>query len=334
VLSKLREPGCTSIEQPPITASAGRVRSLVQVAKSLRTFHQTRGKIRPIEIKRIVRPMRGGSQSRLIEGEDGLFYVAKFTGNPQGTRTLANEWITQSIMSHLGVSTPPLSILRLPKNLRNEALAFDVGDKKKPVEGEWHLGSLCPVNPETKVIFDFLPRRLLKNVSNLNDFAKALVVDRWLYQLDQRQAVFVHERGLAAGEISFRAHFIDHGMAFAGSAWELREATGNGLYMDRVVYSLINMPEICEETVAQIEALTEEQTFSALATLPDCWLSYGDREELRRLVENLYKNRSRLRRTVTNQIASLALNAVAKMEKKGIGCAGRPAISARVAYGT
>ena len=171
-------------------------------------------------------------------------------------------------MSYLSISTPPLRILRLPDNLRTEALSFEIGENKIPVDGEWHLGSLGPVNPQTKVIFDFLPRRLLEKISNLNDFARVFVVDRWLYQLDQRQAVFVRERRSAAGQIRLRAHFIDHGMAFAGSAWELREATGQGLYINRGVYSLVNMPKICEETVLQIERLSEKQVFSSLATLP------------------------------------------------------------------
>jgi hypothetical protein len=236
-------------------------------------------------------------------------------------------------MSYLSISTSPLRILRLPDNLRTEELSFEIGDNNIPVDGEWHLGSLCPVNPQTKVIFDFLPRRLLEKVSNLNDFARVFVVDRWLFQLDQRQAVFVRERRSGAGQIRFRAHFIDHGMAFAGSAWELREATGHGLYMDRGVYSLVNMPQICEETVSQIERLSKKQLFSPLATIPKGWLSSDDREELNRLLENLYKNTSRLRRIVASQLASLSPNAGAGLDKKGMGCVGRPATPASAAYG-
>jgi len=337
MLSNFREPCSTSLLQPPVTTSdllCDAVEPHIQVNTSLPAFHPTKRQTRAVDIKRIVRPVRGGSQARLVEGQDGRFYVAKFAGNPQGHRTLVNEWITQSILSHLGIATPRLRILRLPENLRSEALCFDLGDRKVPVEGEWHLGSLCPVNPETKVIFDFLPRRLLENVSNLNDFAKMFVVDRWIYQLDQRQAVFVRDRGSVAGQIRLRAHFIDHGMAFAGSAWELREATGHGLYMDRGVYSLVNMPQICEETVNQIEALTMDQVLSPLETVPDSWLHSGDKEELNRLLGDLHKNRSRLRRMITNQIASLGLNVGSGMKKKGMGRAGHHGTSASAAYGS
>jgi hypothetical protein len=269
-----------------------------------------KGKRRPVGIKRIVRPLRGGSQARLVEGEDGRLYVAKFAGNPQGNRTLVNELIAQSIMSHLGISTPPLCILRLPETLRNEDLSFHVGNKKIPVEGEWHLGSLCPVNPETKVIFDFLPQKFLKNVVNLNDFAKTFVVDRWLCQTDERQAVFIRDRGLLGGQMRFSAHFIDHGLTFSGSSWELHEAARHGLYIDRAVYSLTNM-ETYEQTVTQIESLTEEQVFSPVATLPSSWLSADDKKELSLLLDRLYKNRSKLRRVVTSQLASLGLTASA-----------------------
>ena len=288
--------------------------------------------------------MRGGSQARLVEGEDGRFYVAKFTGNPQGNRTLVNEWIAESIMSRLGICTPPLCVLGLPEMLRNEELCFSIGDKKIPVEGAWHLGSLCPVNPETKLIFDFLPQRLLENVINLNDFAKTFVADRWLYQTDQRQAVFVRDRGLAGGQIRFRAHFIDHGLTFSGSSWKLREAALHGLYLDRGVYSFINMPEICEQAVSQIESLTEDQVFSASVTLPSSWLSGDDKEELNRLLERLCQNRLKLRGMVTSQLKSLNLkgntcrndenrNGRSGIEKKGMGAAGRVSASASVGYG-
>jgi hypothetical protein len=315
------------------------------VGRSLHAFQQTSGNTRPLGIKRIVRPLRGGSQARLVEGEDGRFYVAKFAGNPQGNRTLVNEWIAQSILSRLGVSTPPLCVLRLPKALRSEALYFSVGNRRIRVEGDSHLGSLCPVNPETKAIFDFLPVRLLEKVSNLNDFAKVFVVDRWLYQVDHRQVVFVRERSSSENQIRFRAHFIDHGMAFAGSYWELREATEHGLYLDRAVYSLINMREICEQTASQIEQLTEDEVFSANATLPSGWLTADDKKELSRLLEDLYKNRLKLRRVVTSQLKSLDLNengggnderrnAESGTKRKGMGSAARASTSGSVRYGS
>ena len=47
----------------------------------------------PVEAVRLLRKMRGGAQSHLIECADGHAYVVKFTNNPQHRRVLPNEWI-------------------------------------------------------------------------------------------------------------------------------------------------------------------------------------------------------------------------------------------------
>lgn len=278
-------------------------RSLHDTNTSLQVNY-TKNNTGTVEIKRIVLPMRGGSQARLVQGWDDRHYVAKFVGNPQGHRTLVNEWIAQIALRELGISTPELRVLRLPESFRDEALCFEVGNKKMPVTGDWHLGSLCPANPETQAIFDFLPRRLMNKIVNLDDFAKIFVFDRWTYQTDTRQAVFVREPSSGA-QSQFRAYFIDQGAVFSGSSWELHEAAGHGLYADRDVYSLVNMQKICEETVSQIEALSEEKMSSALTTIPQSWLKPGDSEALQELIRSLFRRRNQLRRIVTSQLTAL-----------------------------
>jgi hypothetical protein len=251
--------------------------------------------------------MRGGSQARLIEGDDGRCYIAKFLNNPQGKRTLVNEWVAQSILTTLGISTPPLCLLRLPDSLLDDRLYFDIGNKRVPVQGEWHLGSLCPVNPETNAIFDFLPERLLRNTINLDDFARIFVADQWLHQTDKRQAIFVREHAPGASPLRMRAYFVDHGMAFDGAFWDLREASGHGWYMNRKVYEFIDMAKICSETVSQIESLSEREILSSITTLPESWLSPDDSDVLHRLLMKLHKNRLQLRRVITGHVAPLGI---------------------------
>jgi hypothetical protein len=264
-------------------------------------FREVRGNADYVDIKRVVRPLRGGSQSRLVEGEDGRFYVAKLAGNPQGNRTLVNEWISHSILLELGISTPSLRVLRLPSRLRNGDLCFGLGNKQVPVENEWHLGSVCPVDPETTVIFDFLPQKQLERVTNLNDFGKIFVVDQWLGQIDSRQAVFVRDRSINASQPQFRAHFIDQGMTFSGSGWELPpQPTRRSWYFSPSVYQMIDMAAICHKTVSKIEALTTEQIFSTLNDLPTCWLSFTDTEPLEKLLQTLDQSRHKLRGVITN----------------------------------
>jgi hypothetical protein len=174
--------------------------------------------------------MAGASQAHLVEAEDGCLFVAKFAGNPQGNRTLINEWITGRLMNQIGICTPAICILHLPERLYcGGGLFFETGDKRMLVAETLHLGSQRPANPEQTAIFDFLPDKLLPQVVNLADFAKAFVLDRWLYQTDTRQAVFVRDQKTAS-VLGFRAYLIDHGMSFAGSQWELADAPIFGLW--------------------------------------------------------------------------------------------------------
>jgi hypothetical protein len=135
----------------------GSLTSISEVGRYLRgnkSVPMFRQKARMVDIKRIIRRVKGGSQARLHEGEDGrCCYIAKFAGNPQGDRILVNEWVAQSIIKLLGISTPPLCLLRLPDSLLDDSLYFDIGNKRVPVQGDWHLGSLCLVDPQTKTLF-------------------------------------------------------------------------------------------------------------------------------------------------------------------------------------
>jgi hypothetical protein len=106
-----------------------------------------------VGVKRVLRRMRGGSQPFLVEGEDGQFYVAKFTGNPQGNRTLINEWIVYHLFRQIGISIPSLRIVQLSERTKQtEPLCFQMGTHTVPIQGLFHLGSQCPVDPTTTAI--------------------------------------------------------------------------------------------------------------------------------------------------------------------------------------
>jgi hypothetical protein len=238
--------------------------------------------------------MRGGSQPRLVEGTDGQYYVAKFVGNPQGTRTLVNEWIAWLILKQLDILTPTLRLLKLPERLRNAELSFSVGNKKTPILGDLHLGSLCPVDPLNKVIFDIFPGRLLCRVSNLRDFSRIVVADVWLRQTDSRQAVFVRQAGLVDGQSRYLAHFIDHGMVFAGSRWDYGASAQKCRYYNDAVYSMVDSHKILEDTIAHIRNLAPVNLCLALGELPDEWFCDGDLDRLAEIFDKLWHSRRTL----------------------------------------
>lgn len=261
-----------------------------------------------IEIKSVIRRMRGGSQACLVQVEDGQFYIAKFAGNPQGTRSLINEWIAHRLFERVGVSTPPVRILRLSETIaRGAALSFEVGKRSVPVEPGLHFGSQCPRDPTTTALFDFLPKRLVHRVLNLEDFGRAFVLDKMLSNTDSRQAIFVRERPRRGNSLAFRAYMIDHGMAFGGDRWELLDTPLHGLYWNRDVYSMINMRVICEDTLRLFAHMSDADLSSAFDDIPGPWLSERDRDDFRRLLSQVQRRRAGLGALVLRHLESLQL---------------------------
>ena|GEM_PF-2159495 len=249
--------------------------------------------------------MRGGSQSLFVRDSAGNPYIAKCVGNPQGTRTLINEWVVSRLLKHLRASTPEVHALRIERGIEGDnLLEFQMGERKVPIAAGLHLGSRCPVDPEEKVVFDFLPTRLLHKVSNLPDLLLAFVFDRWVNQTDSRQAIFIRERSSTSGG-AFRLYLIDHGHSFGGSRWELREGALNGLYRDRSIYADPAARSECQAAVDRIRALPDGNFFSIEKEIPSEWLEHEDRAEMTRLLELLSGRRSRLHDMVDRALGQI-----------------------------
>lgn len=249
--------------------------------------------------------MRGGAQALLVRDTEGKAYIAKCVGNPQGTRTLINEWIVSRLLRHLQISTPEVRPLRLQRGIPgDELLEFHVGDRKIPIENGIHFGSACPVDPDRKAIFDFLPRRLLNSVLNLPDLILSFAFDKWVNQVDTRQAIFIRERctGQAA---KFRAYLIDHGLSFGGSRWEFSDTARSALYFDRSLYAGSATQGDFEAIIDRIQKLPQETLFSIEREIPAEWLARGDRQEVSRLLELLDDRRTKLHETVERALREL-----------------------------
>ena len=260
-----------------------------------------------VSIKSVIRPMRGGSQSHLVEGQDGCFYVVKFANNPQGHRTLINEWIVSALLQRLFISTPHVQVLRLTERVRDAAqLSFSVGHRQVPIESGLHFGSACPVNPNTTAIFDYLPRNCLRHVVNLGDFARALVIDKWLGNLDSRQAIFARAPG-SSRKAAFRAYLIDHGLVLGGSQWELNAGPLAGLCYDQSIYNLLEMPLLCQETIDHVQQISLAEIEQIVRTVPSTWFKEEDRAELDNLLVQVDRRRTRLRSILASDLKSLAV---------------------------
>jgi hypothetical protein len=271
--------------------------------------------IQSVDIIRIIRRMRGASQSHLVEGSDGYLYVAKFMGNPQGSRTLINEWFAHQLFRQLGISTPPLRVLHLTQAL-SENLFFQWDDKHIAVEPGFHLGSQCPVNPTQKTIFDFLPNSVIYQVMNLHDFAKTLVLDQLLAQTDARQAIFVREES-SQGACGLRAYMIDNGSTLGGNSWTLPNNLNpsRNLYLSQVVYSLCNLQAECAQVLHQIAAMQKEDLYRLGHGVPRVWFSKDDEADWTKLLDLLEVRKGQLPQLVLHQLKSLHLGQLEKPSK-------------------
>jgi hypothetical protein len=255
-----------------------------------------------VDITRSIRRVRGGSQAHLIEGHDGHTYIAKFKANPQGTRTLVNEWIADWFFRAVGIRTPEIRLVRLSENMIGQAdLHFQVGSRRVSVAPGLHLGSQCPANPDERAIFDFLPDTCLRLVSNLDDFGKALVLDVLLGQTDARQAVFIRDKSSEKHK-PIRAYLIDHGLMFGGNRWIFEDRTSSPYNMHAAAYSLIDLNAVCSATVELAKTLAATDLFPMLQGIPAEWLEGDDRQELRRLIQQLFRRLDRLEKLVRTHV--------------------------------
>ena len=257
----------------------------------------------PATAVRLLRKMRGGAQSHLMEADDGHHYVVKFRSNPQGRRILLNEWFGTFILRHLGIACPEVNAIRLtPAFLeKNPEIAIQLGPSTMPVEPGWHFGSRYPGHPDRTAVFDFVPDVLLQKVENIREFAGMLIVDKWACNADARQSVFLRARvteyapsvGLHPRKIGFVALMIDHGYLFNGPHWECMDAPMTGLYFRPMVYRGLRTFNDLQPWFDRVVHFPEGVIDDALRQVPPGWLA-EDEEQIERVLENLLTRRSRV----------------------------------------
>jgi hypothetical protein len=250
----------------------------------------------PVDARRLIRKMRGGSQAHLIEASDGHFYVVKFLNNPQHRRILVNEWIGSAFLSYLGISTPEAAIVRVSDEfLRdNPEVHIQLGSRHCPIEPGWHFGSRFPGDPAVNVVYDFLPDSLLGGVENLADFRGTLAFDKWTGNADSRQSIFFRARlkewlpnsGSHGSRTGFVAHMVDHGFIFEGPHWQIKDSPLCGLYFRPIVYQSVRGLDDFQPWLDRIVHFPEEVVDLAVKQIPPAWLD-GEEEALSDLLERL-----------------------------------------------
>ncbi|MDQ2842108.1 MAG: hypothetical protein M3Y72_13915 [Acidobacteriota bacterium] len=253
--------------------------------------------------------MRSNSRSFLVEGTTGKHYVAKLAGGLNGNRLLVNELLSARLLQHIGVATPRVCLLEVPEACSQRALSVsEQGEAFHPEPGLL-LGSECPVDPTVTAIFDFLPRWLYERgrVRNPTDLAAVFAFDRWVSYTGLRAKFFV--RNANDSDRRLQMYTIGGAAAFGGRTWQFAD-DGLGLVWRTHLYGLLDMKYLCEDAIARIGILTEQDIHEHCDHVPDDWLTEGDRHILlTEVVGTLLRRGSQLPSIVWRDLATIASEA-------------------------
>ena len=242
-----------------------------------------------------VRRLRG-SQSQLLRASDGLYYVTKFQNNPQHVRVLANEMFATRLGAFLGLPVPSVASIEVCDWLIDtNDLRMDIAGLQTAFKPGLHLGSAYAADPIEGQLFDYLPDGLLQQVTNLEDFARVIVLDKWTCNADGRQAVFSRQR---KRQPTYEATFIDQGYCFNAGQWKFPDSPLRGVYARNYVYKHVTGWNAFEPALTRAEEIDINQIWRIAAEIPPEWYEF-DTAGLNRLIESLYSRRSAIRALIT-----------------------------------
>ncbi len=245
-----------------------------------------------------VRRMRGGSQSHLMRASDGYYYITKFQNNPQDVRVLANEFLANKLGLHLGLPVPEVAVIEVSDWLVNNTpeLRVEIAGHSTPCSSGQQLAVRYVADPETHVVFDYLPEvLLLERVRNLQDFARVLVLDKWAGNADGRQVVFTKPVRARKYDVTF----IDQGYCFNCAEWNFPDSPLRGVYCRNSVYQHVTGWESFEPVISRAEQIDCADLWKLTEGMPEEWWSGHDSDALSRLLETLYQRRSFIRDLIT-----------------------------------
>jgi hypothetical protein len=243
-----------------------------------------------------IRPLRGGSQSHLLRASDDQYYVTKFQNNPQHIRVLANEMLATRLGELLGLPVPRVTAIEVCDWLitHTDGLRMDVAGLRTPFKPGRHLASTYAGDPTKGHLFDYLPEGLLRQVTNLGDFARVLVLDKWTGNADGRQVIFTQE----SKRLRYKAIFIDQGYCFNAGEWSFPDSPLRGVYARNPVYEHIKGWDAFEPALTRAEQMDIDQIWRIATEIPAEWYEF-DTAGLNRLIEGLYSRRSAIRALIT-----------------------------------
>lgn len=239
-----------------------------------------------LEIKKIIRSLGlGVTNPILIEGSDGKRYVAKFPGNPEGTKVLINEFVCGCLAKYLGLPIPNFKIASFKINEINNIGLNDLLNIDGSVFCSEYLEKSAPVP-------DYF---ILTKVENKYDTIKTLVFDVLIGNNDRNPGNLL----INLKNNSFV--IIDHSHVFInGAIWDsnsLVRTINEPINISDMVKFTFNMFIQClnfensrenlDDFIFKIKTINSELIRQIFSSVPDDWgFSAKDKDALEKFILN------------------------------------------------
>lgn len=258
---------------------------------------------KPALITQYIRNLRGGSQSILAQASDGLFYVVKFTNNPQGPNLPFNESIGSELYRACGLATPfwkPLLLIDAFIDRNPDCWMQTLDGRLRPASGLC-FGSRF-LGRDGARLFEILPGTSFRRVRNHKSFWLAWLIDICAGHSDNRQAIFLDD-----GTGNLDAFFVDHGNILGGPKGELRKHFLASRHLDPRIYQSVSSHQLLTyQRIAgsldvdrlwnRVQSLPEDwKTASALTGLATCFNRLSARRLLQEIVATMVEAQRQFR---------------------------------------
>jgi hypothetical protein len=230
-------------------------------------------------------------------GSDGHCYVTKFSNNPQHIRVLANEMFAGQLAHALDLPVATLHVIDVPEWFVRQTpeLCIEIRSGTFPCSAGRQLASRYVSDAKRGSVYDYLPNEGYERVTNLGDFPRVLVLDKWAANCDGRQVVFTPD---PVENDRYAATFVDHGFCFNAGEWNFPDAPLRGTYAHACVYTMVTGWDSFEPTLSRAETMDLDEIWRFARRIPEEWYEH-DSDGLCRITEALYRRRCRIRDLIT-----------------------------------
>jgi hypothetical protein len=239
-----------------------------------------------LSANKYIRKMKGGSQSILVQGNDGKYYVVKMAGNPQGANILANELLGSLIAKSVGLPVSKGKGIHLSDSFidGHPDLWFELPSGRRRPDKGIHFGSLFVGQPSgQKRPSEYISPSRISTITNRDSFLGMYLLDVWANHQDSRQAILLRK----SNDCTQKAYFIDHGHMFGGPEWNFQERPGSALHLETTVYSDLWVDEQIASWISRFQTVIPEVLSTVAPCIPSQWYNGNLGELIRRLADRL-----------------------------------------------